>query len=637
MDQLSGSVSSGFAGDVPHWAEELAGHYFSRTQSTFILHGNVRDIVRYENSTDKTLAGASGGSATYLPFTEYLTKVLFAPRKFILQYDLSLGLRLVDPSMTDSFMRILRAIDAVSGSRWAAERPSDPHGILLFMQRFVRAVSVRSDLESKRVAMVIDWADMVFPRAEITYLSQADRAAEIALDRFASSSEVIEGDVTLVLLAEDLAGISSRIIDSAHTAAVRVPIPDEGDRRQFIEWYADYGADIGMKNAHGSAWRKEIDAISAASAGLTLTQIRHVLAEIDSGVLADSQRNLKEVERDKALSGDVEKTSSKPETSPVSSWWTVLMERKRTMIERECGGMLEFVGSRSTTLDLVAVHNLAVNELRSDAALFRSGMVDAVPSGYLICGPSGSGKSFMVRCFAGEAGVPCVELRNFREKWVGTTEANLEKLLGVLSALAPVVVIVDEADAALGDRGAGEGDSGLSGRVFSRLISFMGDSKNRGRVVWVLVTNRPDLLSIDLKRQGRAEKHIPLFPPQTKDDYEDLFSTFLKKHLHKTDFKKLGDVCDASALTLSGSDLESVLFRAYALSRSRGSGVISAEEMKNALEDFMSPEYPDEIEYQTLLGVAESTSRSLIPDKWRIKRDELAVRLAELRIRLPRG
>ena len=82
----------------------------------------------------------------------------------------------------------------------------------------------------------------------------------------------------------------------------------------------------------------------------------------------------------------------------------------------------------------------------------------------------------------------------------------------MLRSLGPVVVIIDEADAALGNRQA-DGDSGTSARVFSMIAAQMGNTRYRGRIVWMLLTSRPDLLPIDLKRQGRAEVHIPLFYP----------------------------------------------------------------------------------------------------------------------------
>src|SRR2546422_5371928 len=139
----------------------------------------------------------------------------------------------------------------------------------------------------------------------------------------------------------------------------------------------------------------------------------------------------------------------------------------------------------------------------------------ALSQGRLDVVPMGTGKSFIVQCFAKEIGIPVVELLNFRSKWQGQTEANLERVLSLLDAIGPVAVVVDEADAALGTRETGGADSGVSERVFASLAAFMGDTRRRGKVIWFLMTSRPDLVPVDLKRQGRAEEHLALFPPAT--------------------------------------------------------------------------------------------------------------------------
>ena len=148
--------------------------------------------------------------------------------------------------------------------------------------------------------------------------------------------------------------------------------------------------------------------------------------------------------------------------------------------------------------------------------------------GYLLCGPVGTGKSFLAQCVSGEIGVPCVILKNFRSKYVGETEGNLERVLAVLRAMGPVVVVVDEADAALGSREQ-DGDSGTSSRVFAMIAAQMGDTQYRGRIIWMLLTARPDLLPIDLKRQGRAEVHIPLFYPTEEAEIRQMFVILAKK------------------------------------------------------------------------------------------------------------
>ena len=216
------------------------------------------------------------------------------------------------------------------------------------------------------------------------------------------------------------------------------------------------------------------------TSGLTRIQLRQILSSVDEhGARLDAQ---------------------------------ALREQKKAVIEAECYGLLEYVESRFG-LDMVSGHVGVKARLRRAAQAIMAGRLGGVPMGYLIAGPVGSAKTFLVNCFTGELGFPCVKFLNFRSQWQGVTEANLEKILKVLQAMAPVGVIIDEADAFLGDRNQ-EGDSGTSNRVFAQLASFMGNTEYRGKIVWFLITCRPDLLPVDLKRQGRAEEHLALFYPQ---------------------------------------------------------------------------------------------------------------------------
>src|SRR5690606_25881540 len=181
---------------------------------------------------------------------------------------------------------------------------------------------------------------------------------------------------------------------------------------------------------------------------------------------------------------------------------------------------------------------------------------------------------------------------------------------------------MEEGDAYMGT-GEGGGDSGVSRRVLRRLTSVMGDTANRGKILWFLIAKRPELLAIDLKRQGRAEKHIPLFPPDEEKHYEDLFKVFRKKLGIRTEFDTLFDAPpEGAALKLSdvnshsGADLEALLVRAKGIALLEGREVLQIDDLVSCLADYMSPVYPQQVEYQILQAVAESTSRSLIPEKW---------------------
>jgi SpoVK/Ycf46/Vps4 family AAA+-type ATPase len=284
-------------------------------------------------------------------------------------------------------------------------------------------------------------------------------------------------------------------------------------------------------------------------------------------------------------------------------------ETKKRLIERQCQGLLEFIEPK-WKLDTVIGHDAAKQRLRDDATLIARGVLDCVPMGYLLCGPVGTGKSFLAMCAAAEIGIPCVMLKNFRSKYVGETEGNLERVLSVLRAMGPVMVVIDEADAALGDRET-EGDSGTSSRVFGMIATQMGDTRYRGRILWMLLTARPDLLPIDIKRQGRAEVHIPLFYPYEDDELRQMFVMLAKKlgtSLRPEDVPPI-----PQKGMLSGADIEGMVGRAWRKSLLAGQNTVTAESLADVVAQFLPSTQGLEKELQETAAIIECTDREFLP------------------------
>ena len=207
-------------------------------------------------------------------------------------------------------------------------------------------------------------------------------------------------------------------------------------------------------------------------------------------------------------------------------------------------------------------------------------------------------------------------LKNFRSKYVGETEGNLQQVLAVLRSLGPVVVIVDEADAALGNRQA-DGDSGTSSRVFSMIAAQMGNTRYRGRIVWMLLTSRPDLLPIDLKRQGRAEVHIPLFYPCEDAELRQMFEVMARKNKLKLASDILPTISADSKL--SGADVESIVLAAKRTALTAGRDELTSVDLDLAMKEFIPSAQGLEKELQETAAVLECTQMSLLPPHWREK------------------
>lgn len=293
-----------------------------------------------------------------------------------------------------------------------------------------------------------------------------------------------------------------------------------------------------------------------------------------------------------------------------------LREVKKEMIEKSAAGRITFVESKRT-LDDVAAHREAKKWMRQDASLMKRGKTKALPMGYLISGRIGTGKTYLVECFAGECGVPCVELKNFRDKWVGATEGNLEAIFKILHAMGQVIVFIDEADQVAGKRDGNGGDSGVNGRIYAMLAREMADTRNRGRIFWIFATSRPDLLEVDLKRVGRLDIHIPLFAPQTQEDKKDMFKALAKKNKVELKEDEIPDFPDN--MDIGGNEMEGILImasRMYEVQEDNEEKQPIGHFVKQAMESYRPMAHSARLEYMDLAAVVECTDRRFLPEKF---------------------
>jgi AAA+ superfamily predicted ATPase len=562
----------------PGWVDEFARIYFTGTISQFVLHGNIVDYVRVEDAN----------GIRYPKLRDYLQNDLFKKRDAVIRYDRASGITFRTPEMRKDFFQVLQSYDTLHGTGFSQNLPRDPVQAFAILENYF----YRRLTEGKKIAFVVDYADTLVPMSVGSSMSAQDRALLVYLLRWGGESLFLENDMTIVLLADSLTEINQQIIRCPFTAEIEIPYPDEDERAGFIRYFVSKSPKIVEKLDMTEA------VLAKNTAGMNLVQLRTLLAQIHRG---------DEVFTHKALS-----------------------ERKKAVIESEAGGLLEFVETKYN-LDSVAGHAFAKKHLRAAAAAIKNGRNDVLPMGYLVNGPVGTGKTFLVSCFAADIGIPMLLLKNFRSQWQGVTEANLEKVLKLLKAMNPVAVMIDEADAYLGNRNM-QGDSGVSSRVFSMIAGFMSNTENRGKIIWFLLTARPDLMPVDLKRQGRAEEHIALFYPETVEEKRELLSVMLKKtQISEVSADDFNETFFENLTVLSGADMEAALTRAKFRSAAENLPM-SRELIAASFEDFIPPNYPDEIELMNFVAVLECTSRELLPERFRqYSREEIVRRVEELK------
>jgi hypothetical protein len=633
-------LAAAFLATLPGWAAELVRAVAAKQANVFVLHGMVADLVQAGGAAGAasgaaaTTAGAAGSAPAtaattaaapprFLGLEDFLQQELFAAWPSILTYNRAEGLGFGGAAARSHFQERLRAYDTVHGTTWSQGLPRDPLNCFALLDSYFRACAAA--VPARPVALLLPFAETLAPAAEAAYRAAEDRAVVVYLRRWAQDPVLLAKNVVLLLITESLADLDPQLRRAQAAREVEIQRPVESERLAYLaavrpaSWYAERS-------------RLAAAQLAQLTAGMSRIQLGQLLDGADAGDEILDQERVRGV--------------------------------KKLAIETEGLGLLEYVEPRFD-LSMVAGMPAVKERLRRAARAIARGNSAAVPMGYLICGPVGSAKSFLVECFVKEIGIPCVKLKNFRSMWVGSTESNLERLLKILAALTPVGVVVDEADAALGNREA-QGDSGTQNRVFAQLAAFMGDTRHRGQILWFLITARPDLLPIDLKRQGRAEEHIPLFYPETAAEYDEIFQVILRKLGLTTPVVHLSEVAsEAQLLGLSGSDLEAVLVRAVleaeaaAPAASGGAPTpavsgspmtpaaaagpappantreLSAAHLRRALADFIPPANSQERELQILYAVLESTSRELLPATYRdLDRGAVQARIHELRLEL---
>ena len=573
------STAAPLPNHLPGWAKRLADLYYAGTSAMFVLHGNTNDLVPL----------TPGERPRYGSLNEFLATQLFGRFDLVLGFDLAHGIK---PFGGGDVERQRQMVGLISRRLGDPEKlPRDPTQALYLLDRLVLANLTAKDAERIRIAILFDFASFVVPDQE---RGGANTPANlVTMLKWAANPYVKRSNLAFVLVDERLADFHDRLASSPHVNAIEIPLPDEAERRRFLQTITE-GVDVASFSDFG------VDALAQLTAAVTLA---------DLAVLVESSRRTGERLDDKRFKA-----------------------RKKALIERQAQDLLEFIEPKYG-LERVVGHDAAKKRLLDDAEIIKRGRMDVAPMGYLFNGPVGTGKTFLATCLAGSIGIPCVKMKNFRSKYVGETEANLERVLGVLRGMGPVMVIIDEADAMLGQREQG-GDSGVGSRVFGMIANAMGDTDYRGKILWMLLTARPDLLPIDIKRQGRAEIHIPLFYPQTQDEIRSYFTVIAKKFGAKLEAQDVPDVPYVG--DISGADIEALVGRAWREALLAGEEKLGKERLKATFDGFLPSTQSLEREMQEIAAIIECTDRDfLVPSALKMlqehgNREGLQMRFKEI-------
>jgi cell division protease FtsH len=214
-----------------------------------------------------------------------------------------------------------------------------------------------------------------------------------------------------------------------------------------------------------------------------------------------------------------------------------------------------------------------------------------IPSGVLLMGAPGTGKTLLARAVAGEADVPFFSISgsDFVEMFVGVGASRVRDLFEQGKENAPCIIFIDEIDAVGRHRGAGLG-GGHDEReqTLNQLLVEMDGFEGTEGVILIAATNRPDVLDPALLRPGRFDRRVVVPNPDVKGR-ELILKIHAKKILTDDDIDL--SIIAKTTPGLTGADLQNLCNEAALLAARGDKETVGALEFELAREKiFMGPE-----------------------------------------------
>ncbi|MBI5444455.1 MAG: hypothetical protein HY900_24995, partial [Deltaproteobacteria bacterium] len=176
---------------LPTWAEDLRRRYLRNEAVLFVLHGNVHDLVHVDGALR--------------PLTEFLTELFWKDvRDTIAVYNLATGVRFVK-----------KAKEAEAQAELMREAPREK--ALAGLERLL--------VTSRKVGVVIEYAETVAPSGDASFQGDLDRASIVTLHRWSFLPQIEKQDNVVLLVAENLAELSPKLVSNPKVAVVDVPMP----------------------------------------------------------------------------------------------------------------------------------------------------------------------------------------------------------------------------------------------------------------------------------------------------------------------------------------------------------------------------------------------------------------------------
>ena len=424
----------------------------------------------------------------------------------------------------------------------------------------------------EKLLIIIEAADMLLPEGEIRTLSQADRHRVSIVQDWILDPDFINGGDTVIFVTESESLMNSRITRLPQMVTGEIPSPGIDERRHFISWFNRF------QKPEGKAlrlWGTQ-EQLAMLTAGLSLHALRQLL------IMA-------------CYSG--KKLQPEDVIQKVSDFIQGQLGEEVVEFKKPAHGLKDVVGNKRLVSFIQTKLLPRITSTGPDAI-----------SGAAVCGPIGSGKTFIFEGLAGDLDIPVLVLKNIRSMWFGQTDVIFERLRRLLAALVKVMIFVDEADTQFGE--IGKEAHATERRLTGKIQAMMSDPQLKGNITWLLMTARIYNLSPDLRREGRVgDMIIPVLDPEGEDR-----EAFIKWAIRDVFNGAMNDaVMERMLQVTKGYAAASFASLRSDLRAGAKDGSLSIDQILEITDDRIVPDIGPVRRYQTLHALMSCTRKSLLP------------------------
>ncbi|OUJ19199.1 ATPase of the AAA+ class CDC48 family [Methanonatronarchaeum thermophilum] len=389
---------------------------------------------------------------------------------------------------------------------------------------------------------------------------------------------------------------------------IEIGVPDRDGRREIFEVHTrsmplaeNINLDEFADRTYGFVGA-DIESLTKESA---MNALRRILPEIDIDADEIPQKVIDELEVEKK---DFEQAHKEIEPSAMREVFVEIPD----ITWKDVGGLEEIKTQLREAVEWPMTYPEAFQKIDTQP-----------PRGIVLHGPPGTGKTLLAKAVANESDANFISVKGpeLLSKWVGESEKAVRETFRKAKQSAPTIIFFDEIDSITPRRGGMSGDSQVTERVISQMLTELDGLEERGEVVVIAATNRPDLIDPALLRQGRLEKHIEVGPPD-QEARKEIFKvhTQNKPTAKNIDTEKLAKKTDGYV----GSDIEGVCKEASMIAlREKVKQGMTREEAKKAIQNIKITKNHFE---QALEKVRSSKDRGEIEQYQKISKDFQAKR-----------